>query len=62
MSKRSLQDLIELARHLLKEHGTLSTPYLMRKLKVEYEEAQKVMQGLGLPTWITAEEYLNDHS
>lgn len=59
MSKRSHEYLTDLARPLLKQHGTLSTAYLMRKLRVDYEEAQKIMQGLGLPVWITAEEYAN---
>ena len=57
MSKRSLQSLIALARPLLQQHGTLSTAYLMRKFKVDYDEAREIMQGLGLPIWITAEEY-----
>jgi hypothetical protein len=50
MSKRSHQDLIELARPLLKQHGTLSTSYLIRKLKVDYEEALKIMNALGVKT------------
>jgi len=57
MSKRSQADLIELARPLLKEHGTLSAAYLMRKLRVDYDEAREIMQALGLPTHIDAEEY-----
>ncbi len=57
MSRRSHEDLIELARPLLKQHGTLSTAYLMRKLRVDYEEARGIIQALGLPIWITAEEY-----
>lgn len=43
MSKRSLADLIELARQLLKQHGTLSTAYLMRKFKIDYAESFKIM-------------------
>ena len=57
MSKRSTQSLIDLARPLLQQHGTLSTAYLMRKLKIDYDVAREIMQGLGLPIWITAEEY-----
>ena len=51
------QSLIELARPLLQQHGTLSTAYLMRKLKIDYEQAREIMRELGLPVWITAEEY-----
>ena len=57
MSKRSHADVIELAKTLLKQNGTLSTAYLMRKLKVEYETAREMMQALGLPIYVTAEEY-----
>jgi hypothetical protein len=58
MSKRSLDDLIRLSKSLLKLHGTLSTAFLMRKFKVEYEEAQKIMQAHGLPIYVTVEEHL----
>jgi hypothetical protein len=57
MSKRSLDDLIRLSKTLLAKHGTLSTAFLMRKFKVDYEEAQKIMQAHGLPIYITVEEY-----
>ena len=50
MSKRSIEYLTDLARPMLKEHGTLSVPYIMRKLKVDYDEALKIMNSLGIKT------------
>lgn len=52
MSKKSIHALTEMARPLLKEHSTLSTAYLMRKFKVNYEEAQKIITNLGLPIFV----------
>jgi DNA segregation ATPase FtsK/SpoIIIE-like protein len=46
MSKRSFFMLMELAKVLLKEKGQLSTSYLMRKLRIDYEEAVKIMERL----------------
>lgn len=57
MSRKSLEILIEKSIPLLKQYGKLSTAYLMRKFRIDYEEATKIMWALGLPTYITAEEY-----
>ena len=50
MSKRSRQDLVESARPLLAQHGTLSVVYLMRKLRIDWDESTAVLNELGMKT------------
>jgi 5-methylcytosine-specific restriction endonuclease McrA len=57
MSKKTLKQLINLSKPLLERHGILSTAYLMRKLRVEYDMAREIMKAFGLPVFVFAEEY-----
>ncbi len=50
MAKRPFDLILEKARHLLQERGEISTAFLMRKLKIDYQEALKAFNALGFKT------------
>jgi hypothetical protein len=50
VANASFDKLVALAIPLFKQHGKLSRAYLSRKLRINFETAEKIMKHMGLNT------------